>query len=59
MVNVGKREDGLLDHVLEYQHRLKSGQQQIELWRTAHPELAPILDDIADALKEQPIPHEP
>lgn len=51
MVNVAKREDGMLDTLLEYQGRINSALRQLDLWELAQPELANVINDIRETLK--------
>ena len=51
MVNVPKREDGMLDALLEYQQRIKSALQQLDLWEIAEPQSSAVINDIRETLK--------
>lgn len=53
MVNVGKREDALLDTLSErlqiigaQQRRFRSGFQRLEYWRAQYPDFIAVLDDV-------------
>lgn len=49
-MNVGKREDALLDQISELVHHRDATLHRIHAWQYELPALTPILDDLADTL---------
>lgn len=52
MVDVGKREDQLLDALLAKREHDASVLRTIELWRIAEPGMSLVLDDIAEKIRQ-------
>lgn len=54
MVNVGKREDGLLDLVSAQKRRIHNTAVRLDYWRREYPDLVPVFDDLELVLSVDP-----
>jgi hypothetical protein len=55
VVDVGRREDRMLDHIAKRQKRDREVLRTIELWRITEPGMSLALDEIAAEIR-QPLP---